>query len=470
MLVRRRRHRRLLRQADARAPKPSGRIAGVPYEPSALVWTAWDLGIRDATAIWFAQVVGREIRIIDYYEASGVDLGHYVSARSMHGPMSMPGTSCRMTRRPRSSAPARAGSRCWRASGSSTSRSPPLHRIEDGINAVRMFMPRCWFDEQKCARGIDALKLYRADYDDSAAGAAAAARARLDLARGGCVPLSRDDARPPGGAVGLSPADRVCAAGCGVIVVCGLVSRASVARPGIQERHDGSQARTLLRFALVALGPGSRSARLRLATLARDMKPTMPRADPTEIFDTNERIDVLHRTWHKKRYAENAEYRAKVRAAQRRYRETHKDQIARAPAAEMRERRGASRQASARATARGSAGSATSRSTGSRSPTTTRCCSGRAAPAPSAGDPATRCASIIATPAARCAACSASSATARSGFATTAPRFCWRRPPTCGPRAIRGTDAHDIGRISRHRPAGREARDARHCRCAGKAL
>ena len=54
------------------------RIAGVPYDPAAPVWTAWDLGIRDATAIWFAQVIGREIRIIDYYEASGVDLGHYV--------------------------------------------------------------------------------------------------------------------------------------------------------------------------------------------------------------------------------------------------------------------------------------------------------------------------------------------------------------------------------------------------------
>jgi phage terminase large subunit len=48
------------------------RISAVPYDPSALVWTSWDLGIRDATAIWFAQVVGREIRIINYYEASGV--------------------------------------------------------------------------------------------------------------------------------------------------------------------------------------------------------------------------------------------------------------------------------------------------------------------------------------------------------------------------------------------------------------
>jgi phage terminase large subunit len=42
----------------------------------------------------------------------------------------------------------------------------PAHRIEDGINAVRMFLPKCWFDAQKCARGIDALKLYRSEYDD----------------------------------------------------------------------------------------------------------------------------------------------------------------------------------------------------------------------------------------------------------------------------------------------------------------
>ena len=42
----------------------------------------------------------------------------------------------------------------------------PMHRVEDGINAVRTIIPRCWFDQSKCARGIDALKLYRAEYDD----------------------------------------------------------------------------------------------------------------------------------------------------------------------------------------------------------------------------------------------------------------------------------------------------------------
>jgi hypothetical protein len=26
----------------------------------------------------------------------------------------------------------------------------PLHRLEDGINAVRVFLPKCWFDEKNC--------------------------------------------------------------------------------------------------------------------------------------------------------------------------------------------------------------------------------------------------------------------------------------------------------------------------------
>ncbi|NBT88821.1 MAG: hypothetical protein EBT51_11055, partial [Flavobacteriaceae bacterium] len=48
------------------------RITNVPYDPAASVVTAWDLGIGDSTSIWFAQFVGQEIRLIDYYENSGV--------------------------------------------------------------------------------------------------------------------------------------------------------------------------------------------------------------------------------------------------------------------------------------------------------------------------------------------------------------------------------------------------------------
>jgi hypothetical protein len=44
------------------------------YDPAAEVYTAWDLGIGDSTAIWFAQTIGREVRIIDFYENSGVGM------------------------------------------------------------------------------------------------------------------------------------------------------------------------------------------------------------------------------------------------------------------------------------------------------------------------------------------------------------------------------------------------------------
>lgn len=54
-----------------------GRITGVPYDPAAPVFTAWDLGMDDSTAIWVAQCVGREIHLIDYYEANGQPLAHY---------------------------------------------------------------------------------------------------------------------------------------------------------------------------------------------------------------------------------------------------------------------------------------------------------------------------------------------------------------------------------------------------------
>ena len=118
------------------------RIAGVPYDPAALVWTAWDLGIRDATAIWFAQVIGREVRLIDYYEASGVDLGHYVQGARTTGPMSMPAISCRTTRRRSELGTGKSRLEVLQSLGLKNITVAPLHRIEDGINAARVFIPK----------------------------------------------------------------------------------------------------------------------------------------------------------------------------------------------------------------------------------------------------------------------------------------------------------------------------------------
>lgn len=142
-----------------------GRITGVPYEPTAQVWTAWDLGIRDATAIWFAQSVGREIRVIDYYEASGADLGHYVAELNKK-PYAYAGHIVPHDAQAKELGTGKTRLEVLEGLGMRNLQVAPMHRVEDGINASRVFIPKCWFDATKCARGVDALKLYRAEYDE----------------------------------------------------------------------------------------------------------------------------------------------------------------------------------------------------------------------------------------------------------------------------------------------------------------
>ena len=42
----------------------------------------------------------------------------------------------------------------------------PKLPINHGIDATRNLIPKCWFDYNKCKHGIEALKQYRAEYDD----------------------------------------------------------------------------------------------------------------------------------------------------------------------------------------------------------------------------------------------------------------------------------------------------------------
>lgn len=150
---------------EMRKAEEEGRICAVPHDPAAEVFTAWDLGIGDSTAIWFAQQVGREIRVLDYYEASGVGLDHYVKVIRdkpyLYGRHFLPhdadaselgtGKSIREVL-------AGMGVR-------DTSIAPKLS-VEEGINAARMLIPRCWFDVKKCKEGLEALRQYRKEYDE----------------------------------------------------------------------------------------------------------------------------------------------------------------------------------------------------------------------------------------------------------------------------------------------------------------
>ncbi len=141
----------------------SGRLRDVPWNPQLPVITAWDLGIGDATAIWFCQSVGGEIHLIDYYENFGVSLDHYASILRQkpyaylehilpHDAMVADLSSGR--------------SRLQFLSGLGIdARVLPRERnVADGIEAVRSLLPRCWFDSEKCKKGIEALRHYRCDY------------------------------------------------------------------------------------------------------------------------------------------------------------------------------------------------------------------------------------------------------------------------------------------------------------------
>lgn len=142
-----------------------GRICPVPVEKSHQVHVAWDLGIGDSTALVFAQLVGREWRIVDYYEASGVGLDHYA------GVLSSKGYNYGSHILPHDAAAKELGTGKSRVEvleslGVRNIRVLKADRIEDGINAVRMTLGKCWFDAKRCKQLLEALRHYRTEYDE----------------------------------------------------------------------------------------------------------------------------------------------------------------------------------------------------------------------------------------------------------------------------------------------------------------
>jgi phage terminase large subunit len=151
---------------EMREAKDQGRIDVVNYETSTGVITAWDLGIGDSTAIWFAQFIGPEIRIIDYYESSGVGLDHYARV------LQEKGYAYKEHILPHDVRVKELGSGKSRLEtldslGISPVTIAPQLMVDDGIQAVRSMLKNCWFDAERCDRGIDALRQYHREYDDN---------------------------------------------------------------------------------------------------------------------------------------------------------------------------------------------------------------------------------------------------------------------------------------------------------------
>jgi hypothetical protein len=148
--------------------RKKSQLTSVPFDPAVPVRTYWDLGIGDSTAIWFAQFVGKEIHLVNYYENSGEGLAHY--ARVLDDYRREIGCVYDLHVAPhdiqaRELTTGKSRLETARRLGLNFRVAPKLS-LESGIEAVRMILSRCWFDEKKCELGIKCLENYRKSYNE----------------------------------------------------------------------------------------------------------------------------------------------------------------------------------------------------------------------------------------------------------------------------------------------------------------
>jgi hypothetical protein len=149
--------------AQLSAAEIEGRIGRVAHDPAAEVHAAFDLGIADATAVWLAQFVGREIRLIDYIENAGVGLDWYARALRerpyVYAPLILPHDGMA-----RELGSGKSRAEMLMGLGFSVRIAPRLG-VADGIETVRRLLPRTWADEGRCEAGLRALRDYREKTD-----------------------------------------------------------------------------------------------------------------------------------------------------------------------------------------------------------------------------------------------------------------------------------------------------------------
>ena len=147
--------------ADAIA---DGRITRVPYDSHAPVYAAFDLGISDMTSVWIAQVVNREVHVLDAFQGNGQPIEYYAKLLRekpyVYESLILPHDA-----RARSLGTGKSIEEVLRGLNFQTTICPNIP-IKDGIDNVRSFIGRCWFDSERCDEGLKSLRAYRENYDD----------------------------------------------------------------------------------------------------------------------------------------------------------------------------------------------------------------------------------------------------------------------------------------------------------------
>lgn len=145
--------------------RKSNRICHVPYNENAKTYTAWDIGIGDACAIWVFQLVGQEIHCIDHYENSGESLAHYTGWLAkkpyIYDLHILPHDAGN-----RGIATAESFADVARKQGMKVQVLPRQTNELFGIDALRNMLPRFFFDQSRCEKGIKAVENFRKEWNE----------------------------------------------------------------------------------------------------------------------------------------------------------------------------------------------------------------------------------------------------------------------------------------------------------------
>jgi phage terminase large subunit len=150
------------------AVRKEGRIDAVEPVEGRPVHRAWDIGVRDDTSIWWFQVVGAQVFVLDCYTASGVGVDHYadvVAKRHQERGWKLGADFVPHDAKVKEWGTGRTRIETMRDYGLQPQLAPGATKM-DGINAARQTLARCVFHPRCEETGLSALEQYRREWDD----------------------------------------------------------------------------------------------------------------------------------------------------------------------------------------------------------------------------------------------------------------------------------------------------------------
>lgn len=156
---------------ELRKASEEHRITRVPPVAGVPVYTFWDLGHSDSTAIWFIQIVGMEFRCLDYYQASGHKMPHYIDVLAERGYLYedhyLPhdGMHEQLTSFGSAQKQLEDAIAANKRLGKNVEIVPRIPHKYEAIEAARLIFPQCVFDKEKTRDGLQCLRhsAYRRD-------------------------------------------------------------------------------------------------------------------------------------------------------------------------------------------------------------------------------------------------------------------------------------------------------------------